>query len=66
MAFVNVFMGLFEKRIHYSQQNIHVALYIPPILLLSLMVNHEDFCTRGEKQSSKLDVSRSFICIFAK
>jgi hypothetical protein len=28
------------------------------------MVNHEDFCTRGEKQLSKLDVSRSFICIF--
>jgi FeS assembly SUF system protein len=28
------------------------------------MVNHEDIFTRCEKYSSKLDISRSFICIF--
>ena len=28
------------------------------------MVNHEDIFSRCEKYSSKLDISRSFICIF--
>ena len=28
------------------------------------MVNHEDIFSRSEKYSSKLDISRSFICIF--
>ena len=35
-------------------------------VLRIFMVNHEDTFTRCYKYPSKLDISRSFICIFAE
>ena len=57
--------GYAKKILALAVKNIRALLCIFYSLIRIFMVNHEDTCARCEKYSSKLDISRSFICIFA-
>jgi len=58
--------GFAKKILSLALKNIQASLIFLARLFVSLWLRQEDTFTRFEKYPSKLDISRSFIRIFAK